>query len=116
MKRFTCMLVAIAAMTLFGISETQAQQPGCCNGYGFYNYGYNFNNSGFERPPYFALYPPVHYSDQIIPRPMGISPFAAPPGVMPVEMTIPAEPQVIQNPYFKEKAKPVSSGILDSDT
>jgi hypothetical protein len=55
----------------------------------------------FDRPsdlPYFAKFPPVYYS-HIVKRPYGVSPFAAPSGITPVEMTVPA-PIDIQNPYF----------------
>jgi len=108
------MAVALGAMAIFGVSQAEAQ--GCNNGGFFQNYGYNFNNSGFERPPHFALFPPVYYSDQIVRRPMGISPFAATPGVVPVEMNYQATPGVVKNPYFKRQAKPVTSGKLDTDT
>lgn len=116
MKRFLCLAIAFVAAAAFGVSEAHAQFN--CGGgyYGFHNYGYNFNRSGFERPPHFALYPPVYYSNQIIRRPVGVSPFAAPPGVTPVEMTVKPEPSVVRNPYFKRKARPVTAGKLDNDT
>lgn len=50
-------------------------------------------------PPYFALHPPVYY-EGIVKRPYGISPFAAPPGVLPVEMTVKVEPKTVLNPYY----------------
>jgi hypothetical protein len=121
MKRITCAAIAVVACLAIGTAEAQAQQscqwgpfyPG-----GFYNYGYNFNAPVFQReqPPYFALFPPVYYSDEIVHRPVGVSPFAAPPGVTPVEMTIRVEPQVVRNPFFDKKARPVTSGKLDTDT
>ncbi len=85
-------------------------------GWDFYN-PYSFDRPAF--PPYFALHPPVHYSDQIVRRPMGISPYAAPAGVLPAEMTInaaPTVPQVVKNPHFEKQAKPVLAGRLDTDT
>jgi len=62
----------------------------------------NFRSFPREQPPYFAQFPPVYYS-HIVRRPYGVSPFAAPPGIMPVEMTIPVAvtpPQSIRNPHF----------------
>lgn len=51
--------------------------------------------------PYFALYPPVYYS-QPVPRPYGFSPFALPPGVQPAEgIPVPVEPELTINPYFE---------------
>ena len=61
-----------------------------------------------EEPPYFAKFPPVYYNG-IISRPYGVSPYAAPPGILPTEMTIPtAPPQAIHNPYFDQEIAPVS--------
>lgn len=53
-----------------------------------------------EEPPYFARFPPVYYSG-IVRRPYGISPYAAPPGIAPVELTVPVavEPLTVKNPY-----------------
>ena len=39
-----------------------------------------------ESPPYFAQFPPVYYSG-IVRRPYGISPYAAPPGIVPTPFT-----------------------------
>lgn len=52
--------------------------------------------------PYYALYPPVYYSEPVA-RPYGFSPFALPPGKMPAEGIVfeAAEPEVTINPYFK---------------
>ena len=65
-----------------------------------------FNQIGIldraQAPPYFAQFPPVYYSG-IVRRPYGISPFAAPPGVEPVEFrhqVIEVEPVTIRNPYI----------------
>lgn len=52
------------------------------------------------RPPYFAIHPPVYY-DRIVRRAYGISPYAVPPGVMPVENTIPSIPKAVSNPFYK---------------
>mgnify|MGYP001050168337 CR=1 FL=1 len=50
-----------------------------------------------EHIPYFALHPPVYYS-QPVGRPYGWSPFAY-PGWVQTPMVAPPRPMVIQNPY-----------------
>ena len=59
-----------------------------------------------EKPPYFASFPPVHYDSNIVRRPYGVSPFAAPPGIAPVEMQFPASPTTVVNPYFESEVAP----------
>lgn len=54
-----------------------------------------------DQPPFFALYPPVYYDSTIVARPYGVSPFAPPPGIVPVEMSAP-QAQVQKNPYYVE--------------
>jgi len=62
----------------------------------------------FEQPPFFARFPPVYYS-HIVRRPYGISPFAAPPGIAPVELSIPAPvPTTVKNQFFDGNIAPVS--------
>jgi hypothetical protein len=111
MKSILCLAVALTATIFSGTSQAQVTGGTGCGGCGGWNsyYGYNFNHSGFERPPYFALFPPVYYSDVIVPRPVGISPFAAPPGVVPAEMiALPPQPATVKNPYFRPEARPVA--------
>lgn len=104
---------ALAALCLcsFNATTAQAQICGLDQGYGF---GVGLQNNyvnatrllaPHDRPPHFALYPPVYYSDVITPRPYGISPFAAPPGIRPVEldMLVAPEPEMIENPYFEQE-------------
>ena len=58
----------------------------------------------FDRPtdmPYFAKFPPVYYS-HVVKRPYGVSPFAAPSGIVPVEMSAPVPMMRIQNPYMEQ--------------
>jgi hypothetical protein len=56
-----------------------------------------------DEPPFFALYPPVYYSPDIVYRSYGVSPYAAPPGITPVEMMIcPPTPVIQKNPYYSE--------------
>lgn len=122
------------AFTSMTESTADAQINGYNNGYGFGaglffgdrfdqsrrfrgNRGFRgpvFNNGHIgilrrvEEPPYFAKFPPVYYS-HIVKRPYGVSPYAAPPGIAPVEMSFPAPPVTISNPYFDQEAAPVSS-------
>ena len=53
-------------------------------------------------PPYFALHPPVYYS-QPVARPYGYSPFALRPGQQPAEPIIQevTKPAHIINPFYK---------------
>jgi hypothetical protein len=115
---------ALALTMCFALAPQQAQAQDPCGGlnlgYGF-GVGLTSNYIGqtrllapHDRPPHFALYPPVYYSDVLIPRPYGISPFAAPPGIRPVEMDVivAPEPVTVQNPYFNpdaETAKPLET-------
>src|SRR3954470_23644902 len=52
----------------------------------------------YNNLPYFALHPPVYYS-QPVPRTYGYSPFAYPPGVMTPEIACAPQPVTINNPY-----------------
>ncbi len=104
---------ATLAFAACAISSSSAQAQGLNSGYGFglgANYsgvfsGLNngFYNNGFrnDQPPYFAQYPPVYYS-HIVARPYGISPYAAPPGIVPVEMNYADSSTVerIVNPHY----------------
>jgi hypothetical protein len=65
--------------------------------------------------PYFALHPPVYYSE-VVPRTYGYSPFAYPPGVMTPDLACAPQPVTITNPYVpatKPATAPASTG--DSD-
>jgi hypothetical protein len=135
MKRILTLMAAIAVTAFFGDTTASAQgfQSGFEFGSGLNASGFNFNsprgfgnrfgygnrfgfgnlNGGIfqrqrlEDPPYFAKFPPVYYS-HIVKRPYGVSPFAAPSGIMPVEMTIPS-PMSMKNPYFESQVAPVSN-------
>jgi hypothetical protein len=138
MKRIFALMAAIAVIVFFGDTTASAQgfQSGYEFGAGLNSSGFSFNspygyghrnghnsrygnrygglNGGgiftrrrLEEPPYFAKFPPVYYS-HIVKRPYGVSPFAAPSGIMPVEMTIPS-PMTMKNPYFGSQVAPVSN-------
>ncbi len=74
-------------------------------GLGFFNYG----AGSYQRPPYFAMFPPVYYS-YAVPRPYGYSPFAYPPGVTTPEVLQPSGAAEYRNPFTPGKGEaPVSS-------
>jgi len=86
-------------------STTQAQNGTSYGGvgYGYYPF-FGYNRGQQQYIPYFALHPPVYYS-QPVARPYGYSPFAYPPGTVTPE---PAEPksELTINPYVPRKSKP----------
>ena len=117
MKRLMMLAVLGAAVCATTILTESADAQVQVNGYRFgvgvrqsrqvRNFGI-YRNFGFVRsslservaePPYFALHPPVYYSEQVIRRPYGVSPFAAPAGIVPVEMQMPPKPARIINPH-----------------
>jgi hypothetical protein len=132
MKRFIAIAAALAAILVLSNGQAQAQtllHPGgfpypgtnSCGGGGFGAFG-GFGALGLqvdrEQPPYFAKFPPVYYS-HAVKRPYGISPFAAPAGVVPVEMShsMPAvEPVVIENPHVKQGAAEIKVDTKDEMT
>lgn len=108
MIRLLAVAIAVAAFSLMTSSSAQAQ--GYHNGYQFgagvrancgRGLGFAINNfQPREQLPYFAKFPPVYYS-HIVKRPYGVSPYAAPAGIAPVEMSYPAaDPVVVKNPFF----------------
>lgn len=133
MKPMPRLLATLAIAALLGTVSTAKAQGGYNNGYGF-GLGFGLGNGfpypgmdcnpgmggngyfpfrGFgpsprvDEPPYFAKFPPVYYSD-IVRRPYGVSPYAAPPGIVPVEMQPMAAPVRIVNPHFKIEESPVA--------
>lgn len=108
MKRMLILAVAIVAMVFTTTNDASAQSH--FGGFGFgVGLGQSFNGgfgggSRFTAPPYFAQFPPVYYNG-IVRRPYGISPFAAPAGITPVESGIVAEipqPRTIHNPFINQ--------------
>ena len=131
MNKFIALAVAIAAIATVTGTETSAQtfnkgyQFGtgirAAGGFGHYRginnaFGLGVISRGVSRqvrPPYFAEYPPVYYNG-IVRRPYGISPYAAPAGIAPVEMQVSPvqiDPVTVTNPFFN-KSQPVT--ISDS--
>ena len=124
MKKIIALAVAFAAVAVVGSSDANAQT--FHNGFQF---GAGINAAGLSsgtffgrgfasrqvRPPYFAEFPPVYYSG-IVRRPYGISPFAAPAGVVPVELSHAAdahEPAVVKNPFFNQN-KAASASVVEA--
>lgn len=118
MKRLIAVVAALAAIAVLSESSAIAQTtlhssgfpyPGACGGGGC---GFGFGGGFINRdqidngqPPYFAKFPPVYYS-HAVKRPYGISPYAAPAGIVPVEMTHPmpaVNPVIVENPHVKSK-------------
>jgi len=83
-------------------------------GLGFFNYGGN-TGQYFERIPYYALYPPVYYSN-IVPRPYGYSPFAYPPGTMTPDVAPSAAATDFINPYVPRGDRPATETPVSDKT
>jgi hypothetical protein len=92
-------------------------------GFGHGDFGFGFGGFGgccgwdiaelyrqlYNNLPFYALHPPVYYSD-IVPRTYGYSPFAYPPGVMTPEIACAPQPVSIINPYVPQSpAKPADT-------
>lgn len=67
----------------------------------------------YNNLPYFALHPPVYYSEPV-PRTYGYSPFAYPPGVMTPEVCAP-QPVTINNPYVPSVSPAGTQKTVNSD-
>lgn len=67
----------------------------------------------YNNLPYFALHPPVYYSEPV-PRTYGYSPFAYPPGTMTPEIVGESQPVTINNPYVPATS-PAKAEVKPSD-
>lgn len=99
MLKKTALVLLVAGLSACAANESSAQVASnpcmsCMSGI------VTGNRVIAPNPPYFAVHPPVYY-DRIVPRAFGMSPYAVPPGVMPIENTIPVPPKSVSNPYFK---------------
>ena len=116
MKRYIAIAAVLAAIVICSEGSSQAQSLLNPGGFPYPSYiqqGFQggpgaFGGFGFqqprEQPPYFAKFPPVYYS-HAVKRPYGVSPYAVPAGITPVEYSVPTQvrvskPVVINNPYF----------------
>lgn len=108
----TCLLAtaAFAALLIAQAGTAQAQYLGgnnnCCGGLSYGILGSPYALSRVPEPPYFALHPPVYYS-QMVPRTYGYSPFAYPGSVRTpeVQVEMPAA-QVLKNPHVTPTQSP----------
>src|SRR4051812_3723380 len=90
-------------------------------GFGGFGFGGGYDDCDFaelyrqlyNNLPYFALHPPVYYSEPV-PRTYGYSPFAYPPGVMTPEIACAPQPVTINNPYVPTTT-PGSAEVKPSD-
>ncbi len=106
MKTLSRICLLLVAATLLGLAAepASAQYP---YGAGYYDsYYHAFYNRPYidQLPPYFSQFPPVYYSNVIIPRPYGWSPFALRP--LEINCLPPVEPEgpIIDNPYVEEQS------------
>ncbi|MEC9094184.1 MAG: hypothetical protein VX438_15855 [Planctomycetota bacterium] len=99
MNKETALIVFLAAWFWVQTTPGNAQDPGPRDGMGGIRSG---NTVIAPRPPYFAVYPPVYYN-RIVARAYGISPFAMPPGMLPIENSLAVPPKSVLNPFFKPK-------------
>jgi hypothetical protein len=101
----TCLIFCVLA-----VSATAVQAQGWGNGYGGgWGWGGGYYNVMIDdqRPPYFALHPPVYYSYPV-PRTYGYSPFAYPGCVPTPDLHLEfGEPGTIDNPYVPDDQSPV---------
>jgi hypothetical protein len=102
-----CALVTLLSLGA-AAGNAQAQSPYNCSGYGFW-LGYPYDQFRLQNIPFYALYPPVYYS-QPVPRTYGYSPFAYPPGFVTPEVEAAAVPEVMVNPHVPS-AKPMNASV-----
>lgn len=112
MKKLTGMAVVAFGLLLMGAAQPAQAQCGAVGYGGIGGYGLlGLNGSAYRSgrvptPPYFALHPPVYYS-QPMHRTYGYSPFAYPGTVKTPEA--PPKAAMISNPHVqpvKQDAKP----------
>jgi hypothetical protein len=107
MKNLVGMTVVAFAILLVSAAEP-VQAQGYCGGGGIGYYGLSnrsfgqidglYRTGAIPIPPYFALHPPVYYS-QPVARPYGYSPFAYPGSVRTPEIAPVVAAKAITNPH-----------------
>ena len=119
MKNLLGMTVVAFAFLLASAAEpVQAQGYVGCGGGGcwglnngsFGQFDGLYRSGAIPTPPYFALHPPVYYS-QMVPRTYGYSPFAYPGSVRTPDVVSAAAAKVIANPHVT----PVKSKTSSAD-
>jgi len=128
MIRTLTFVFSLLVLSAASANVAQAQFPyggdlAAWNGWGGYGYGNGWGYLGTRvgyvpQPPYFAIHPPVYYSEQIIRRPYGTSPFAW-PSTYPSYSNVPlasqstaqSDPVFVINPYVQQAgAEPGNGG------
>ena len=109
MKRACILALLVSAFMLSGSTkQANAGEYGLQGGMPWFGYGYSGSLYGLGRipvPPYYALHPPVYYS-QPSPRPYGHSPYA---WRSPQAEIITPAPQLTINPFYKPDTKKKSA-------
>lgn len=105
-KKISTLSAIVAIVALLAIATpTWAQGLGCP----YWSYPYPadltplYSVGAIPTPPYFALHPPVYYSNPV-PRAYGYGPWAYPPYVTTPEAAEP-KPQIIENQFVPKPAK-----------
>lgn len=105
MKNLVGMSVIAFAFLLVSAAEPVQAQGYVGNGLGYWGIGHEsfgqidggYRTGRIPTPPYFALHPPVYYS-QPVARSYGYSPFAYPGSVQTPEV-VPVAAKLLQNPH-----------------
>jgi hypothetical protein len=95
------LMIAALALGALGAGEAHAQVGGAPAALGYAFFGNGLYNS-YDRPPYYAMFPPVYYSYPVA-RAYGYSPFAYPPGFTTPEGE-PVQAKEVINPFVPRKA------------
>ena len=102
-------IVAFAILLSVAAEPTSAQSPhlggGCYGHFGYSSFGIMgspYSLGQIPVPPYFALHPPVYYS-QPVPRTYGYTPFAYPGTKETPALIAPQAAKVIKNPYMRHR-------------
>src|SRR5262245_56396523 len=93
-------LIALAIIAALCPTTASAGGPFGCGDWWGINGPYGLYGNRVNEVPYFAMFPPVYYS-QPVPRSYGWSPFAYPPGTMTPPAEVP-KPQTIINPHVQQ--------------
>ena len=113
-RRFLLML-SVVAILMAGTAVVAQAQVGCGGYWGYYNNQGVLHGSGFfempyamgriPTPPYFALHPPVYYSNPV-PRTYGYSPYPYPGHYKTPEIV---KPEEIVNPHAEQPSNESAS-------
>ena len=99
------LLAALCCLVALEPQRAQAQFGGWGNGFGF---GYPYNWAITERPPYFAIHPPVYYRHPVAHN-YGYSPYAR-PAMLWSQADNSSRSVVIHNHYVSGNAPAAAAG------